>query len=166
MPTKVFCNNGIKQHTVLSAKVSRNFFWNFHFILLLSLATPVGANQSNESLLLECRAKAARDAGTDTGAKAMLADCARRFPRAQTPTPPAPSEEDCQRQGLVRIEMFSGPTCSIDHRNRPCTAEELGKWKDAEVPKTACAKRGDSWNEKLRLCFRKGEFFGPPVCKK
>jgi len=96
----------------------------------------------------------------------MLADCAKKYPVPQAATKPAPTDEECRRQGMILVELFSGPECGVDHQNRPCTNDELAAWKQAEVSRAVCTKRGDNWSEKARLCFRKGEFLGPSLCKR
>jgi hypothetical protein len=153
-----------------SPKISRRSPGLLFFLLAVAVG-PAISNQSQERQLLECRAQAAREARTEAGTKAMLADCSKRFPQVRPPAPPPPTEEECRRQGLVRIELFTGVTCGVDHHNRPCTADELEAWKTAEVSKTTCTKRGDSWSEKEKLCFKRGPpgstlSIGPPICKR
>jgi hypothetical protein len=166
MPTKVLRENAVNQFPVPTAKRCLDLFRHVHLVLLVLLAGPAYTADFQERQLQDCRARAARDARTEAGAKAMLADCAKRFPVPQPTAPSAPTDEDCRRKGLVRIELFGEATCGADHQNRPCTEQEFAEWKAAEVSPAVCKRRGDTWSEKAKLCFKKGHFFGPTVCKR
>lgn len=104
-----------------------------------------------------CRTEATRTARTEVGAKAMLADCARRFP---TPAPPAAeefSEAECPRQGKFFTGAYIGPKCvDEDPFQRPCSPSELAYNAERRVSKSQCASRGHLWDQKSRLCFPPG----------
>jgi len=126
--------------------------------LLLLLFASLPAHAAEPKSLVECRAVAAREAKTETGARALLADCAKRFPEQPRPQEKELTETECLRQGKFYRELFIGPQClDEDPFQRDCGPSELAYNARRRVSKGECAKRGDAWDTKAKLCYPKGE---------
>ena len=134
-------------------------------LLILLLILPVSVHAAGPKSLLECRTEAARQAKTEAGARAMLADCAKRFPESASPQPRELSETECLRQGKFYREVFVGPKCvDEDPWQRVCEPSELAHNARSKVSKAECKKRGDIWHEKGNFCQTQGSMPFVFVC--
>lgn len=113
-------------------------------------------DQTTASGLQECRAAAARDAKTETGARALLADCAAKFPAVVQPVSEL-GEQECLAKGMVyEPGRFVGSKCQEPYQVPTCTPHDLAENARARLSKSACTARGDSWSSATRLCNPRG----------
>ena len=136
---------------------------------LIAGSAPVAV--AGPKTLEECRMQAAREARTEAGATAMLADCGRKFAPPKVEPADYP-EAECLRLGMdYNPNRWIGPKCAADP---PCTDEHKAHNARAKaelaarqkVTKAVCSERGDLWDHKSKLCHKRGvELTNVVACK-